>query len=342
MYVGKKKNKYLEDAIRMSQLEFDRLLDGLTPSFRNLVQSMGLVCAEDLRKFLGELSTPNLITGIFQVGGNDVVRQIIHDASQGDLSSAVANIEYLQKYAPLLIDILTTQSVPPYLIFDVMKDISEALDGLFEAAEPQNILYGRTPTEQELPLNYFPNFPPLRGKANYQADKNRVSRDPQLCNKYPKKHKTLSPGIFSIYCNHGILYGLHLMESHESPRIAFELLMTYFTTMPKIIIYDNACHLMTYCLKREPARFKNTKFLIDRFHSSGHKCTKGYHMSTYNDDELICTINSQLVEQENKRFKTLNSQIANMTSENAIKHLAVIFGIRNYNNNVKYLLSLYE
>ena len=110
------------------------------------------------------------------------------------------------------------------------------------------------------------------------------------------------------------------MESHESPRIAFELLMTYFTTMPKIIIYDNACHLMTYCLKREPARFKNTKFLIDRFHSSGHKCTKGYHMSTYKDDELICTINSQLVEQENKRFKTLNSQIANMTSENAIKH----------------------
>ena len=65
-------------------------------------------------------------------------------------------------------------------------------------------------------------------------------------------------------------------------------------------------------------------------------------MSTYKEDELICSINSQLVEQENKRFKSLNSQIANMTSENAIKHLAVIFGIRNFNKNMEYAVSLME
>jgi hypothetical protein len=34
----------------------------------------------------------------------------------------------------------------------------------------------------------------------------------------------------------------------------------------QVVIYNNTCHLHTYCLNREPGMFKNTKFIIDRLH----------------------------------------------------------------------------
>ena len=39
---------------------------------------------------------------------------------------------------------------------------------------------------------------------------------------------------------------------------------------PKLIIYDNACNLQRYALRREPAYFAHTWFAIDRTHQKGH------------------------------------------------------------------------
>jgi hypothetical protein len=46
----------------------------------------------------------------------------------------------------------------------------------------------------------------------------------------------------------------------------FSLILT-----PKIIVYDNACNLHSYCLNRNPTCFKETKFLVDRFHWKNHR-----------------------------------------------------------------------
>ena len=39
---------------------------------------------------------------------------------------------------------------------------------------------------------------------------------------------------------------------------------------PETIVYDNCCNLHNYCLNREPEFFRNSQFLIDRFHWSNH------------------------------------------------------------------------
>ena len=39
---------------------------------------------------------------------------------------------------------------------------------------------------------------------------------------------------------------------------------------PKLIIYDNCCNLMRYCLRRAPLFFSETQFLIDRLHWFNH------------------------------------------------------------------------
>ena len=41
-------------------------------------------------------------------------------------------------------------------------------------------------------------------------------------------------------------------------------------TALECIVYDNACGLHAYCLNRDPNFFKNTRFLVDRFHYSNH------------------------------------------------------------------------
>ena len=123
------------------------------------------------------------------------------------------------------------------------------------------------------------------------------------------------------------------MDKRESPRTAFDILVTRFKTLPSVIVYDNACRLHAMALKREPLRFQNTKFLVDRFHSKGHTCSKGYHMDTYKCDEKIRAINSQLCEQSNARLRNMTSQVACMSSDNAIVHLSIVLGIRSVDIN---------
>ena len=60
------------------------------------------------------------------------------------------------------------------------------------------------------------------------------------------------------------------MMRHESPNVPFTILRTRFATPPEVVIYDNSCNLSAYCLRRDPGFFKNTKFVVDRFHFKNH------------------------------------------------------------------------
>ena len=48
------------------------------------------------------------------------------------------------------------------------------------------------------------------------------------------------------------------------------MLVVTFKTLPKLIIYDNACKLHLYYLKREPKHYENTKLSesVDRIISN--------------------------------------------------------------------------
>lgn len=53
--------------------------------------------------------------------------------------------------------------------------------------------------------------------------------------------------------------------------------MCIIFTVPKVIIYDNACNLHEYALNRNPRMFKDSQFLVDRFHWDNH--TGSYALS---------------------------------------------------------------
>ena len=189
-------------------------------------------------------------------------------------------------------------------------------------------------------LSFFPNLPKIRGTHCYSADqRSKGLEDIDACRKYSWNHPTLTPGIFTIYCPHGVCCGFEVMEQHESPRHPFEIFLSRFETPPTTIIYDNSCKLHQYTLNREPTHFKDTRFFVDRFHWRGHiGGSSGYSMDKY-AMQSIGSINSQVNEQANAGLQRIKGQLAYMKPDNFMFHVKLFLAITNMDKKARVDLS---
>ena len=238
----------------------------------------------------------------------------------------------IRQRAPLLLPFVTSRDVRTELRLNVLETVLDAMDKVYDRPEPGPEVY-TVPNPSQTDLEYFPNHPLIRGPAKYAANKSK--KDDSGCRKWGKRHATLSPGLFTIVCKHGICLGFQLMSDTESPKTAFHILMGRFPTLPKLIIYDNACKMHVYCIKREPARFALTRFMVDRMHYRGHiGCSEGYNMDTYKADVEIAKTNSQANEQANASLRNISTQIAYMSIDNVLCHTGVFLAIRNQDKQI--------
>ena len=283
-------NGVYEKPTQMLDGDYNKLINALSliPSLKSLVEQAGNPCPQSLQKLLGELSHGSPTCGIIQIAGTDAseARHAVQQMANGDFSQMQFHSECLRKYAPMLVEFIVSQDVHQQHISSLLKDLLASIESPFKMPLPQQDWYGPSANAADMKLTYFPNHPPCRGKTNYAANKNKENQ--AGCRKESLKHDALSPGIFTMVCPHGVTLGFKIMDSPESPRIPFNILMCHFNEMPDLIIYDNACHLHLYALKREPTRFRNTRFMVDRLHYRNHnKCTGGYSMDSYASDHKI-------------------------------------------------------
>ena len=184
------------------------------------------------------------------------------------------------------------------------------------------------PSDNPSPLRYFPSLPELRAPARYEADLQILAKETDSCRKLSYGHPTLSPGIFTVYCQHGVCSGYEVMAQCESPKLPFQILFTRFPQAPHVIVYDNGCKLHVYCLNQEPGYFQNTLFLVDRFHWRGHTgCSSGYNLDLYGEP-LLKTLNSQINEQANADLQKIRGQLAYMTPANFHFHLSLFISVK--------------
>jgi Kyakuja-Dileera-Zisupton transposase len=124
-------------------------------------------------------------------------------------------------------------------------------------------------------------------------------------------------GIFTWFCKHGICYGFYIIPKAEGRNEAFSFLYKYFKVAPKVVVYDFACALHDYCLNRQPAHFKHTAFLVDRFHWYNHKsCAKSYNLNLY---RVHVALNTQIAEQVNSHLKKIKSSVSQMKQVNFMR-----------------------
>lgn len=168
----------------------------------------------------------------------------------------------------------------------------------------------------------------IHGHAKYVADAT-TAREVDNCRKVAYGHPSLTPGIFTVYCPHGVCYSFEIMQRCESPKHPFNIFMSRFPVRLRTIVYDNGCKLHSYCLNREPALYKETRFFIDCFHWKGHVgCSKGYCLDEYKSSE-IRSLNSQMNEQANSGLQHIKGHLSYMKPHNFKFTLLLFLAICN-------------
>ena len=118
-------------------------------------------------------------------------------------------------------------------------------------------------------------------------------------------------GIFTWFCKHMVCYAFFLIHGAEGRNQPFSFLTTHFQRAPRVVMYEFACALQEYCLNREPAFFRDTRFLVDKFHWYNHQaCARSYNANLYDDASFL---NTQIAEQCNSALIKIRASIGQMT-----------------------------
>ena len=172
--------------------------------------------------------------------------------------------------------------------------------------------------------------------AKLKHDSQPVDHDPdQLgdCNKFYKTYSKnkLTGGILVLWCTHSVCLGFHAIPIAEGRNDVFSAIYTRFPNAPKVIIYDTACQLASYCFVREACYFQNTRFLIDEMHAHDHThCGKACFASNamwY--DDRIQAVNTSAAECGNKGMKRIWKSVSFMAYDHAIQFTKVFLDIWN-------------
>lgn len=302
-----------------------------------LVAAMGPECKESYRRVLGEISRKTPLCGAFQIAGNTDIQVILLHVATGKLditdSRKSRYLTMIQKEVPLLAKAIVENTHDGTLDDHMSKLLylllSEIKKPFVNTEVPGSDVY--RPAMQN-DFDFFPTLPVTLGPANYEIDRNKRKYKP-ICRKEGHTHPNLSPGIFTVFCQHEVCLGFSLMRECESPKTPFDILMSRFSDqLDKLrFVYDNSCNLHSYALNREPERFKNTKFNIDRlhFHKNHVSCSLGYDLDQYKSNRKLVELNSQCNEQANSDLRILSKQVTYMNPKNIVHTVSLFLAQRN-------------
>jgi len=192
------------------------------------------------------------------------------------------------------------------------------------------VCYGSPAVRVRPKYAHIPDDSALEDKLRDLAER---TTDDSVCGKYYNTYKQsgLVGGLMVLWCRHSICVGFHVIPTCEGRNDVFSALYTQWPTAPKVVVYDFACQLAPYCLVREPQFFRDTRFLVDQFHASGHtKCSKA-SSSTYamQFDPNLQTINTSAAEVGNSGAAKIWKSVSYMTQRHAIQYTKVYMDIVN-------------
>ena len=192
------------------------------------------------------------------------------------------------------------------------------------------VCYGSPAVRVRPRYTFIPDDDALEGKLQGLAER---ATDDAVCGKYYDTYKKpgLVGGLMALWCRHSICVGFHIIPTCEGRNDVFSALYTQWPTAPKIVVYDFACQLAPYCLLREPHFFRDTRFLVDQFHASGHtKCSKA-SSSTYamQFDPNLQVINTSAAEVGNSGVAKIRKSVSYMTQRHAIQYTKVYMDVVN-------------
>ena len=135
------------------------------------------------------------------------LHQVVRRIADGFSDFDAATLHFLQENCPILLNLLQKVKVlPQKQMFSVFNELLKRSNAPFVGSSTQlenkasNSHLGTCDVD-----SYFPALQICRHRRRYTADTIKASK---ICTKRGTSHPTLLPGIFTLFCTHGIYFKL--------------------------------------------------------------------------------------------------------------------------------------
>ncbi len=167
----------------------------------------------------------------------------------------------------------------------------------------------------------------VRHRPVYQLDQTNRDSSGDCRHAFISDASRRTGGIFTWFCKHGICYAFFNIHNAEGRNEAFSFWYKYSAVAPKVVVYDFACALHGYCLNRQPEHFKDTVFLVDRFHWKSHNaCARSCKLAMYSQFKGL---NSQVAEQCNSALTRIRRSVSQMRQNTCMTSVRLFLYVWN-------------
>ena len=127
----------------------------------------------------------------------DEFHEILRNISGGEYKIDLDTLQILQGECPILFEILReNKSLPPQFC-PVLRELLKRSKAPFNVPKNPSCSQNHKSNDD----CYFPTLPMVRSRGTYVADTHQRAK---ICTKRGSSHPTLLPGIFTLFCSHGM------------------------------------------------------------------------------------------------------------------------------------------
>jgi hypothetical protein len=128
----------------------------------------------------------------------DELRKVLTKIAEGNSTIDMYTLQILQRECPILFDILRSKKSLPSQLHPVLYELLKRSNAPFDVPKNKANVVDYPCSDD----SYFPNLPVVRSRGLYVAD---TARKAKICTKRGSSHPTLLPGIFTLFCSHGMV-----------------------------------------------------------------------------------------------------------------------------------------
>ncbi len=191
--------KSFKDSLRKESLQLERFISWCERKYDGIHYFPPAVL-----KFLKCLSSISPVVSYFPTA-KDFLKLLCEVKAGSDIRLHPEKLSKLQSIAPLIYSLV--MSLPEGSLPDVFLDLLEVLKGKIQwlLRVEQHQLDSVSDEHASDSLSYLPNWPLLNIRGVYKKDLSKSKKELKSCRKDYRAHPSLMPGIFTLYCPHGIL-----------------------------------------------------------------------------------------------------------------------------------------
>lgn len=162
-----------------------------------------ILCKSEWSALISVMSSPS--PACATIHPSERVSSLLTVMENSDITKDTTSLKVLQEEIPVIFNLIRSLGYyPKEILAPLLSELSRVAFAAFSLLPVENIQTPATLTEEnKVDLSYFPSLPQVRVRGVYQADK-KASGHGRACRKRSSKHPSLLPGIFTIFCQHGI------------------------------------------------------------------------------------------------------------------------------------------